>query len=620
MIFYDFEVFKYDWLVVLKNPQTHTITKICNDPDALLQYYIDNVTDIWCGYNSRSYDQFILKSILCGFNPKKMSDWIIQKGKSGWQFNSLVAKNFPLLNYDVMTTMHSLKQLEGFMGNNIHETSVPFDIDRPLTAKEIEETFSYCEDDVDNLIEVFIERIDEFNSHINLIKTFNLHISNISKTKAQLSALILGCEPVKRDDEWDISIVPTLKLSKYSYVKDWFLKNKGDYSKNLECTIAGVPHVFGWGGLHGAKEKYHSKGLIIHVDVNSYYPSLMIRYNLLTRNCKNPQLFKDIYDYRLKLKAEGKKKEQAPYKIVLNGTYGICKDKYNPAYDPRQANNVCINGQLLLLDLIEKLEVIEGFELIQSNTDGLIIKIPDTDYHFNMVDDICYEWETRTGMTLGFDFVKEIYQKDVNNYIFEFDNGKLERKGAYVKESSRLDNDMPILNKALVNYMAYNIPVEKTINECEDLIQFQKIVRVSSKYKYGGIGYGFKDGKATKECKHYISDGWERGYCSLKRIDCPYKQRNRAKCFEAKHEQLLVKPNKILSDKTFRVFASTDNNDGYIGKMKDYNATLEKFANTPDHMFILNGDVNGVKVPDRLDKQYYIDLAKKRLNDFGVIL
>lgn len=615
MVFYDFEVFEYDWLVVLKNPETRTTTKIHNDPDELLKYYNNNSNDIWVGYNSRGYDQFILKAILCGFNPKKMNDWIIVKGNSGWKFNSMM-REYPLLNYDVMTTMHSLKQLEGFMGNNIHETSVPFDIDRPLTDKEIEETFSYCEDDVDNLIEVFIERIDDFNSAMDLIKTFNLNISNISKTKAQMSALILECEPVKRDDEWDISIVDTLRLNKYAHVKDWFLNNRGDYTKNLECTVAGVPHVFGWGGLHGAREKYHSKGLIIHVDVTSYYPSLMIKYNLLTRNCKHPEKFKEIYDKRVELKRQGKKKEQAPYKIVLNGTYGICKDKYNPAYDPRQANNVCINGQLLLLDLIEKLEVIEGFELIQSNTDGLIIKIPDTDYAFNQVDDICYEWETRTGMGLGFDFVKEIYQKDVNNYVFEFDDGKLERKGAYVKESSRLDNDMPILNTALVNYMAYGIPVEKTINECEDLIQFQKIVRVSSKYKYGGIGYGWTNGKPNKICKNDNGYGW----CELSGKRCPYKQPSRAKCFEVTYEQVPTKQTELLTDKTFRVFASKDNNDGYIGKMKDYDATLEKFANTPDHMFILNGDIKDVKIPSRLDKQYYIDLAKKRLNDFGVMI
>lgn len=568
MIFYDFEVFEYDWMVVLKNPETQTTVKLHNDPDGLLKYYESNKSDIWVGYNSRGYDQFILKAILCGFNPKDMNDWIILKGNSGWQFNSLMRK-FPLLNYDVMTTMHSLKQLEGFMGNNIHETSVPFNIDRPLTAKEIEETFKYCESDVDNLIEVFIERINDFNSAMDLIKTFNLPIDCISKTKAQMSAMILECEPKNRDDEFDISIVPTLSLNKYAYVKDWFLDNLGDYSKKLECEIAGVPHVFGWGGIHGAREKYHSKGCLLHVDVTSYYPSLMIEYNLLTRNSKHPEKFKEIYDKRVELKKLGKKKEQAPYKIVLNGTYGICKDKYNPAYDPRQANNVCVNGQLLLLDLIEKLETIPEFELIQSNTDGLIIKIPDTDYHFNLVDDVCYEWEQRTKMGLSFDYVKEIWQGDVNNYIFMDDNGNLERKGSYFKDSAKLDNDMPILNTALINYLVYNIPVEQTINECDELIQFQKIVRISSKYKVGGIGY--EDGEI-----------------------------------------------KYLSDKTFRVFASNDKEDGYIGKMKDYGATLEKFANTPDRMFILNGDINGVKTNDRLDKQWYIDLAKKRIVDkFG---
>lgn len=51
------------------------------------------------------------------------------------------------------------------------------------------------------------------------------------------------------------------------------------------------------------------------------------------------------------------------------------KDETNAAYDPRNNNCMCINGQLMLLDLIEHLEVVPGFELIQSNTDGLIIWI-----------------------------------------------------------------------------------------------------------------------------------------------------------------------------------------------------------------------------------------------------
>ena len=74
----------------------------------------------------------------------------------------------------------------------------------------------------------------------------------------------------------------------------------------------------------------------------------------------------------------------------------------------------------MLLDLIEHLEVVPGLELIQSNTDGLIIWIPDTDEAFEMVDDICWEWEQRCSteqcsILLELDNISEIYQKDVNN-------------------------------------------------------------------------------------------------------------------------------------------------------------------------------------------------------------
>ena len=341
MIFYDFEVFKEDWLVVLVNPDEQTEEVIINDAATLEKYYEANKDDIWVGYNSTRYDQFILKGILCGFNPKKVNDFIIEKGNSGWQFSSLFYK-IPLLSYDVMLSTYSLKQLEGFMGNKIKETSVDFLLDRKLTDKEVSETVEYCKHDVYNTMEVFMRTLNEFNAVLDLIKTFNLPISYISKTKAQLSAIILGCNKQNWNDEFDIFTVDTLDIGKYKAVRDWFLnKENHDYTKSFDFDIAGVPHKFGWGGVHGAKEKYHSKGLIVHIDVTSYYPTLMIEYGLLTRNCSNPEKYKDIYNTRVALKKAGKKKEQAPYKIVLNGTYGICKDKLSLAYDPRQANNVC---------------------------------------------------------------------------------------------------------------------------------------------------------------------------------------------------------------------------------------------------------------------------------------
>ena len=562
--FYDFEVFKYDWLVVIIDPTTDTKTVIHNDRDALVNYYEAHKNEIWVGYNSRNYDTGILKGILCGFNPKNINDNIIYGGAKVWQIDSRF-RDIQLYDYDVMKMQTGLKQLEAFMGNNIKETEVPFDIDRALTPAELEQTIYYCTHDVEQTIEVFMRCKSDFDAQMDLIKTFGLPLSCISRTKAQLTATIIGCRKQERFDEWDLKIVDTLRLNKYKSVLDWFLNPVNhNYDKSLEMEIAGVPHVFGWGGIHGAPaEPIHRKGLILHVDVTSYYPSMMIRYDFLTRNCRNKNKFKEIYDKRVALKKAGKKKEQAPYKIILNGTYGICKDPTNPAYDPQMSNNVCINGQLLLLDLIEKLE--GHCELIQSNTDGLIIQVPDTDEAFNTVDDICYEWEQRTGMGLGFDIVTEIWQGDVNNYVFRFDNGKLERKGAYVKELSDLDNDLPIVNEAIVKCLTEGIEPKETINACNEMIKFQKVVKVSSKYKYG----------------------WHNG--------------------------------QFQNDKTYRVFASNDPRDTYIGKCKTEGATIEKFANTPANCFIFNDDINGVECLPKLNKNWYVALAEKRLREkFGM--
>ena len=43
------------------------------------------------------------------------------------------------------------------------------------------------------------------------------------------------------------------------------------------------------------------------------------------------------------------KKAQLPYKKMLNALSGAMKDETNAAYDPRNNNCMCINGQLLSL-------------------------------------------------------------------------------------------------------------------------------------------------------------------------------------------------------------------------------------------------------------------------------
>lgn len=571
--FYDFEVFKHDWLVVVINPVTHDERVIINDVDALTALYEGRKREIWIGYNNLHYDQFIFKGILCGFDPKAINDFIIAEGHKGWQYSSLLRKVY-MVNYDVLhpRTDRGLKTHEAYLGNDICETTVPFDIDRKLTEAEIAETVKYCRHDVEQTIEVFIQRKSEFDARMDLLKMFELPLVYLGKTDAQLTAIILGAErPARpRDDEFDIVPLPCLDLGPYDFIRSWYLDSANqDYSATLDFDVAGCPHKCAWGGLHGAIAQYAGEGYFINVDVESYYPAEMIAHELLSRNVRDPSKFKGIRDHRIELK-HAKDPRQKALKLVINGTYGASKDKFNALYDPRQANMVCVNGQLMLIDLMHKLVRDVGAEIIQSNTDGVLIRMPDgfdggPDAFYDRVDDVAYEWEHRTGMGLEFDEFTRVYQKDVNNYVLVAADGSMKTKGAYVKKLGPLDYDLAVVNKALVEFMVHGVPVEDTIAADDDLIDYQRVVKVSGKYKYGVHG----------------------------------------------HER--------LTDRCFRVFASTRESDGMIGRVKAGKAKPEKFGNTSEHSFIDNGDVHGKKCPGYLDKSWYIQLAKTRLVQFGVM-
>lgn len=338
--FYDFEVFKHDWMVVVINPVTRDERVIINDADALTALYEGHKRDIWVGYNNLHYDQFIFKGILCGFDPKAINDFIIVEGRKGWQYSSLLRKVY-MVNYDVFhpRTDRGLKTHEAYLGNDIRETTVPFDIDRKLTEAEVAETVKYCRHDVEQTIEVFMQRKSEFDARMDLLKMFDLPLVYLGKTDAQLTAIILGAErPARpRDDEFDIEPLACLDLGPYDFIRSWYLDPANqDYSATLDFDIAGCPHKCAWGGLHGAIAQYAGEGYFINVDVESYYPAEMIAHELLSRNVRDPSKFKGIRDHRIELK-HAKDPRQKALKLVVNGTYGASKDKFNALYDPRQA-------------------------------------------------------------------------------------------------------------------------------------------------------------------------------------------------------------------------------------------------------------------------------------------
>lgn len=608
MHFIDFEVFKYDWLCVIINPITKTKTIIDNKKD-LKKYYDKFKGEIFIGHNIKGYDQWIFKGILTDNDPKVINDKIIMEDRKGFEISTDLNK-YPLIMYDTKEISgESLKTIECFTGANIFESKIDFNLDRKLTKEEKEETIKYCTYDVEQTINLFMigeNKRKEFSSIFEIVKMFNLPLTNINRSKAQLSAIVLGANPKIFNDEFQYLIIED-KIKKYTQVIDFFKnayinnynlcdqavkqaeedlqheKNKNKikkyistiennkrpninarfYDRNLEIMIANVPHVVAWGGLHGARPKYQGEGYFVNIDVISYYPSLMIEYNLISRAVTNAKKFKEIYDRRVEFK-KNKDPRQAPLKIVLNSTYGAMKDINNKLYDPQMANSVCVTGQILLIALIEKLE--PYFDIIQSNTDGILIKLRANDEkqaneQYKLLDGLCYQWEQDSKMKLEFEEFNKVYQKDVNNYIIIKKNGEYKCKGKYVKKLNELDYNLPIVNKSIVNYLTKEIPIEQTINNCNDLIEFQNVYKLTSNYNY------------------------------------------------------ILHNNKKYTNKTYRVYASKNKKDTTLYKVKD-GKNPEKFADAPDHCFIYNDVVKNKEILKNIDKNYYIELAKKRLSQF----
>lgn len=462
----------------------------------------------------------------------------------------------------------------------IVESSIDFNIKRKLTAEEVEEVIFYCKTDVSNSVKLYHKRKSYLDGKIAVgrLKGIDASIS-LSLTNPKLTATYLEARRADYNDEFEYEPPAELILNKYREPIEFF--RKIDYNEKLKCDIAGVQHVYGWGGIHGARENYFDQSTeemkIVDIDVGSYYPSMMLEYGYISRSIPSAEGYANVYNTRIKAKHEGDDETAGALKLVLNSTYGAMKNQYNPLYDPRGANHICITGQLLLTDLIEKLEDVEGFSLIQSNTDGLMIKFPVANE--KQINKIVEEWEQRTRLNMEYTEIHRIAQKDVNNYIVQVgatylirdgvktftkeDKLKINTKGGYVslwQGGSFKNNSLIIVHKAIVEYFMNSVPVEDTINKAENIFDFQMIC------KTGGT---------------FQNTVWAVG------------------------------DDQITVQRVNRVYAVKDQKYGLIYKVKD--GRLHKMPDVPEHCYVDN--TNCLKIAD-IDRSFYIELAKKRIADF----
>ena len=332
-----------------------------------------------------------------------------------------------------------------------------------------------------------------------------------------------------------------------------------------------MPCKYAWGGVHGSLTGYYEEAtedrVIQNRDVSSLYPSLIEIYNYLSRNVPDPELFYAIKRDRIQAKHNGDKQTAKDLKLPLNTVSGAQENRYNDLYDPLPTRSLRISGQLFLTVLTMRLlNACKTIKLLNLNTDGLMYSIDKTE--LALVDEIAHAWEAETKFELEVDDIQRVWIKDVNNLLMIKTNGEVKTVGGYlnygvsVKGAWAINNNMVIVKKALIEYFVHGTPVEETINGSTDIFDFQLIAKAGAKYREA----------------YHIVDG----------------------------EQVPVQ-------KVNRVYATADERYGKLFKVKAETDATAKIEMLPDHCIIDND--NHLTIDD-VDKTFYIEMAKKRINDF----
>ena len=276
--------------------------------------------------------------------------------------------------------------------------------------------------------------------------------------------------------------------------------NKDAFSKEIE--FYGTKYTLATGGIHSQDPpricRSDDKFVYLHHDYTSYYPSIMISYNIAPKHLDRATFVKMV-DYlkqtRVKCKhtpdSEGHVMEGVPnkigaeaLKIVINSIYGKLGSELFFLYDRFAQMQVTINGQLMTMTLIEELEL-NGIHVISANTDGIVIKLPRD--KFNVYKEITDHWNETNKMGADYEEYQMIASRDVNNYFDIQTDGTIEYKGAldpkqYLKELKK-GYDAPVVAIAVFEYLVNNIPVMTTLRNHKDILDFCKTQNVGRQFE-----------------------------------------------------------------------------------------------------------------------------------------
>ena len=539
---YDIEVFPNTFHCVLLNTDNEELYKFeiserKNQIRELVQFFT-NPKYLLCGYNNKHYDDVIINYIidyidimLCKsiydvtlslFN---LSQTIINLEDG----NISKIKRWKYANYfesmDLLTMMFSSKLRVGLKSmqitmqyQNVQEYSGDFGSFLP--KDKIDEMISYNINDVKSTYSLFNYLVKNGDIDLRLFIEQEYGFNALSMDSVKFGETLIAkkvCEELhinKRQLEQMRSPMDNIPLKDVilpfiQYKNPKFQealedmkkqvvssKNKKPGEKNYEnkFVVSGVRYSIGVGGIHSLNEPriYVPKEdeYLGHLDVASMYPSFIVRYGWFPRHLGKAGLavYTQIYHERIQAKHSGQKQKNLALKLTLNSVTGKMQQETSWMYDPFSVFKIRINGQLILLMLADLL-LQHSCEIVQVNTDGVMF-IAKKAYKDAIMESVA-KLEQLTKLSFEADSYEAFYQFAVNDYFGVIDgfsqsrNPKLiEKKGMFITEPVLGKGLAPtIIPEAVINYFVFNIPVEDTIRNCDDIRKFLMSQRVDKKFK-----------------------------------------------------------------------------------------------------------------------------------------
>ena len=396
------------------------------------------------------------------------------------------------------------------------------DFDRYILPKYVEPMLHYNKNDVYLVCEIARQKPDEIKLRYSLGAAFNLNLlcaarSSIAdkllyKFYSERSGLSVDKFKDLRTQRTALSfnkiIFPHICFKTkqlQDLLKDMkkvviYRTNKDAFEKVIQ--FYGTTYTIATGGLHSqdrpAVLTSTDKYTYVHYDISSFYPSVMVAYNIAPKHLNNNVFVKMVDYFRLtRIKCKHTKDEDGlvvagvhnklaaeALKIVINAIYGKFGFEMFFLFDRFAQMQVTINGQLMVMMVVEALEL-DGIHVVSANTDGIIVKLPkDKEEDFKRITD---DWCAQNKLGADSERYKLFVTRDINNYFDIQSNDKVEYKGGldpkqYLKDLKK-GYDMPIVAKAVFEYFAHDTPVMETLRNHKDILDFCKTQNVGKQFE-----------------------------------------------------------------------------------------------------------------------------------------